>query len=65
MREDELKAQLRKTPLIERLEQSRKMIGKMCSEGRAPKMTIPVAWFDEDFFISTTLKDAIDKLKAI
>jgi hypothetical protein len=65
MREEELKAQLRETPLMERLKQSREMIGKMCSEGRPPKMTIPVQWYDEAFFISTTLKDAIDKLKAI
>lgn len=48
--------------LIERLEECRRRIGKMCSEGRPPKMTIPVHPTDDDFFISVTLKDAIDAL---
>jgi hypothetical protein len=29
----------------------------MCSEGRPPKMSIPVQWNDDDFFICTTLRD--------
>ncbi len=45
--------------LIERLDKCHEMIGKMCSEGRPPKMTIPVQWHDEDFFIAVTLQDAI------
>src|SRR5258706_16091621 len=45
--------------LIERLKECQKRIGKMCSEERPPKMTIPVQWNDDDFFISTTLQDAI------
>jgi len=64
MSAEELKAQVRETPLRERLEQIREMIGKMCSEGRPPKMTIPVQWNDEDFFISVTIQDAIDRLDA-
>jgi hypothetical protein len=53
-----LENRVRETPLLERLENSAAMIGKMCSEGRPPKMSIPVAHYDEDFFICTTLRDA-------
>ena len=45
--------------LIERLQECRERIGKMCKEGRPPKMTIPVQWYDDDFFIGVTLQDAI------
>ena len=48
--------------LTTRLEECRKRIGNMCSEGRCPKMSIPVAWDDDDFFINTTLRDAIAAL---
>jgi len=58
----ELENEIRKTPLLERLAKCREMIGKMCSERRPPKMTIPVQWYDEDIFISITLKDAIAEL---
>lgn len=64
-REEQLKAQVREMPLPERLEKARAMIGNMCSEGRPPKMTIPVQWYDEDFFISTTLKDAKERIAAL
>ena len=57
-----LEAMVREIPLRERIERSRAMIGKMCSEGRPPKMTIPVQFDDEDFFISTTLKDVLEKI---
>ncbi|MDT5061509.1 MAG: hypothetical protein QOH63_1968 [Acidobacteriota bacterium] len=57
-----LQARIRETPLTERLKQARSMIGKMCSEHRAPKLSIPVQHYDEDIFITTTLEDA---LKAI
>lgn len=39
------------------------MIGKMCSERRPPKMTIPVQHYDEDFFIDTTLRDVVALLE--
>ena len=57
-RKDELEARVRETPLSERLSDCRKRIGKMCSEGRPPRMCIPVQWDDDDFYISTTLADA-------
>ena len=57
---DDLLKRLREIPLDDRLKKSRRMIGKMCSEGRPPKMTIPVHWDDEDFFISNTIKDALE-----
>jgi hypothetical protein len=49
-------------PLLERLEQCRSLIGRMCSEHRPPKMTIPVQWYDEDFYINTTLRDTAAEL---
>jgi hypothetical protein len=60
---DELKARVRETPLVDRLDQARTMISKMCKEGRPPKMSIPVQHDDEDFFISTTLEDAAEAVK--
>jgi hypothetical protein len=60
MRQDELEKQVRERgTLEERLMQCRERIGRMCSEGRPPKMTIPVQWDDDDFFIGVTLQDAI------
>lgn len=55
---EQLQERIRQTPLLERLESARSMIGKMCSERRPPKITIPVQHYDEDIFISTTLGDA-------
>jgi hypothetical protein len=54
-----LKARVRETPLPERLIRSRLMLAKMCSERRPPRMSIPVYHEDEDFYISTTLADAL------
>jgi hypothetical protein len=48
--------------LAERLEQSRQRIAKMCAERRGPRMTIPVDWSDDDFFICLTIEDAIAAL---
>lgn len=60
-KQEELEQKVRESgSLAERLQSCRERIGKMCSEHRPPKMTIPVHWDDDDFFISTTLKDAID-----
>lgn len=54
-----LKHQIRKTPFTERLVIARTMIEKMCREGRPPKVSIPANHTDEDFFIITTLDDAL------
>jgi len=35
-------------PLLDRLDECMTRIGKMCSEGRPPKMTIPCQWSDDD-----------------
>ena len=59
MSEKELKDRIREIPLIERLDTCQSMIGKMCKEGRPPIMHIPVSWDDEDYFICTTIRDAI------
>jgi hypothetical protein len=56
--ENAMLERVRQIPLIDRLEICRIAIGRMCSEGRPPKMSIPVQWDDEDFFICTTLEDA-------
>lgn len=60
--EESLRARVRETPLIERLNESRKRIAAMCSERRGPRMTIPVQHYDDDFFICTTLEDARDEV---
>ena len=58
-RQEELEGIVRESgSLVERLEMCRARIAAMCKEGRPPKMTIPVQWNDDDFFISVTLKDA-------
>lgn len=61
--EQDLKDRVRAIPLLERLEECHRMIGEMCSDGRCPKMSIPVQWYDEDFYIGTTLDDAAAALK--
>lgn len=58
--QEELEKKVRESgSLEERLQDCRRRISKMCREGRPPKMTIPVQWDDDDFFISVTLQDAI------
>lgn len=52
-------------PLIERLEQCRRRVASMCSEGRPPRMTIPVQWDDDDWFITTTLLHAIERIEEL
>ena len=60
-----LEARVREEDLLTRLEKCQAMIGKMCSEGRAPKMSIPVQHTDEDFYICTTLRDAAHYYKTV
>src|SRR5574338_999661 len=56
---EELEQKVRESgSLSERLESCRARIGKMCKERRPPKMTIPVQWDDDDFFMSVTIQDA-------
>jgi len=62
---EDIENQIRKTLLVERLEKSRKIIGNLASEGRCPKMSIPVQPTDEDVFISTTLLDALELIESI
>ena len=52
-------------PLLERLDDCMSRIGKMCSERRPPKMTIPVHWNDDDVFIVATIKEAVEQLRAV
>lgn len=62
-RHEELEGIVRESgSLSERLVISRSRIGKMCSESRPPKMTIPAQWNDDDFFISTTINDAMREI---
>ena len=56
---EELEAEIRVIPLCDRITMCQVMIGKMCTEGRPPKMSIPAQWDDEDFFIITTLADIL------
>lgn len=62
MKEDDIKERIRQEPLLERLSKCRWMIGRMCSELRPPKMSIPVRWYDEDMYIDETLKQAMEML---
>lgn len=64
MTHEDLVKQVRDSaPLLDRLDTCHEMIGQMCKNGRPPKMTIPVRWDDEDFFIATTLEDAREYIK--
>lgn len=64
-RKEELESRVREEDLLTRLEKCQSMIGNMCSEGRPPKMSIPLQHTDEDFFICTTLRDAIHYYKTV
>lgn len=50
--------------LIERLRESARRIGKMCSEHRGPRMSVPVQDTDDDVFISAACLEAADALSA-
>ena len=58
-------AKLRSIPLETRIVAAQQMIGKMCSQSRPPKMTIPVQWDDEDFYITNTLGDARERIRML
>lgn len=63
---EELEQKVRESgSLFDRLDSCHTRIGKMCSEGRPPKMTIPVNWDDDDFFISVTLVDSQEYIRHI
>lgn len=62
---EEICNEIRKVPLADRLNKSRQIIGKLASEGRYPKMSIPVQPTDEDVFISTTLLDALELIESM
>lgn len=56
-------AQPKHTELIQRIGEAVSRISKMCSEGRPPKMSIPVRPEDDDIFISETLVECRDVLR--
>jgi len=60
-----LEARVRETPLGDRLKECQKRIGNMCAELRGPKMSIPVEYYDDDFYICTTLADAQATVEAL
>ena len=60
-----LEARVRETPLVDRLKECQKRIGNMCAELRGPKMSIPVEYYDDDFYICTTLADAQAMVEAL
>jgi hypothetical protein len=62
---DNVYSTLKKIPLIDRLAESNSRIGKMCSEHRTPRMTIPVQWDDDDFFICYTIREAIAEVQRL
>lgn len=48
--------------ILERLVECHRRIGRMCAEGRPPRMTIPANDYDDDRFISQALTDASDEI---
>lgn len=52
-------------PLADRLKDCMTRISKMCSDGTQPRMSIPVHWNDDDFFITNTLKEAVIDVKRL
>ena len=60
---ESLEQRVRETDLLTRLEECQRRIGRMCSDGRPPRMSIPVQYHDDDFYICTTLRDALTALK--
>jgi hypothetical protein len=63
---DDLVNEIRsKGTLVERLDQCRQIIVKLCSQNRRPKMSIPVSSDDEDMFMIVTLADAIKELNVL
>jgi hypothetical protein len=61
---NELVKQVRESgDLKSRLNQSQQRISVMCRTNQAPSMSIPVQWSDDDFFITTTLRDAVEGLE--
>ena len=60
-----LEARVRETPLADRLKECQQRIGNMCAELRGPKMSIPVEYYDDDFYICTTLADAQATVEAL
>lgn len=59
---EKLESRVREQDLLTRLEECQRRIGKMCSEGRCPRMSIPVQYDDDDFYIVTTLREAIHQV---
>ena len=55
----------RHPPLVDRLKECQQRIGNMCAELRGPKMSIPVEYYDDDFYICTTLADAQATVEAL
>ena len=64
-REEALKARVRETPLVDRLQDCRKRVGDMCAERRGPRMSIPPEHYDDDFYICVTVEDARERIAAI
>lgn len=53
-RKEDLEARVREMPLSDRLKDVGRRIGRMCSEGRPPKMRIPVTADDDDCSMAET-----------
>jgi hypothetical protein len=52
-----LREEVRRRPLVDRLQQCTEMVGRLCSEKRPPLMSVPVQAEDEDVVLSVTLED--------
>jgi len=51
--------------IVTDLRKCQDIVGKLCSESRPPKMSIPVRDTDEDMFIFKTINDAIELIRSL
>lgn len=59
MTEKDLFGKIQETPLIERIQLCKKIIGKLCAEGVSPKTSIPPQPDDEDMMLVATLDECL------
>ena len=57
---DEIRDEMRKIPLTERIEKSQDILGCLACEGSRPRISIPVRPNDENLFIYLALSDALE-----
>lgn len=62
---ESLNESIRKIPMIDRLKTLIEIIADLCKESRRLKMSIPVQPYDEDIFITETLRELLEIFKCV